>query len=139
MKRNLIGTVSAMALSLLITTNGAYAQSPARADVPFAFNVGTTHMPAGTYKIRRADFNANYIVVSNITTGDTVLSLFQRETPSHVNHKLIFHHRGNQYFLAEIWGGERGPGMAVPVIKAEQKVEVASNPAPTQNIEIALR
>jgi hypothetical protein len=29
--------------------------------------------------------------------------------------------------------------MAVPVIKAEQKVEVASNPAPTQNIEIALR
>jgi hypothetical protein len=138
MKRNLIGTVSLMALSLLITNTGAYAQSPARADVPFAFNVGATHMPAGTYKIKRADFNSNFIVVSNINTGDTVLSLFQRETPSHVNHKLIFHHRGNQYFLAEIWGGEGGPGMAVPVTKAEQQVEIARAPA-TPNVEIALR
>jgi hypothetical protein len=139
MKRNLIGTVSLVALSLLITNNGAYAQTAARADVPFAFNVGNTHMPAGTYKVKRADFDSNFIVVSNLSTGDTVLSLFQRETPSHLNHKLIFHHRGNQYFLAEIWGGESNAGMAMPPTKAEREVEVASNPAPTQNIEIALR
>jgi hypothetical protein len=138
MKRNLIGTVSLMALSLLITNNGAYAQTPARAEVPFAFNVGTTHMPAGTYKIKRAAFDSNFIMVSNINTGDTVLSLFRRETPSRVNHKLIFHHRGNQYFLAEIWGGEGSPGMAVPVTKAEKQVEIARAPA-TPNIEIALR
>jgi hypothetical protein len=138
MKRNLFGTVSLVALSLLITNNGAYAQTAARADVPFAFNVGTTHMPAGTYKIKRADFDTNFIMVSNINTGDTVLSLFQRETPSHVSHKLIFHHRGNQYFLAEIWGGEGNAGMAMPATKAEQQVEVARNPTP-QNIEIALR
>jgi hypothetical protein len=138
MKRNLIGTVSLVALSLLITNNGAYAQTAARADVPFAFNVGTTHMPAGTYKIKRADFDTNFIMVSNINTGDTVLSLFQRETPSHVGHKLIFHHRGNQYFLAEIWGGEGNAGMAMPATKAERQVEVARNPTP-QNIEIALR
>ena len=138
MKRNLIGTVSLVALSLLITNNGAYAQTAARADVPFAFNVGTTHMPAGTYKIKRADFDTNFIMVSNINTGDTVLSLFQRETPSHVSHKLIFHHRGNQYFLAEIWGGEGNAGMAMPATKAEQQVEVVSNPTP-KNIEIALR
>jgi hypothetical protein len=139
MKRNLFGTVSLVALSLLITNNGAYAQTAARADVPFAFNVGTTHMPAGTYKIKRADFDTNFIMVSNINTGDTVLSLFQRETPSHVSRKLIFHHRGNQYFLAEIWGGEGNSGMAMPATKAEREVEVVSNPAPTQNIEIALR
>jgi hypothetical protein len=138
MKRNLFGTVSLVALSLLITNNGAYAQTAARADVPFAFNVGTTHMPAGTYKIKRADFDTNFIMVSNINTGDTVLSLFQRETPSHVSHKLIFHHRGNQYFLAEIWGGDGSAGMAMPATKAEQQVEVARNPTP-QNIEIALR
>ena len=139
MKRNLIGTVSLVVLSLLTTNNGAYAQSAARADVPFAFNVGTTHMPAGTYKIKRADFDSNFIMVSNINTGDTVLSLFQRETRSHASHKLIFHHRGNQYFLAEIWGGEGNAGMAMPATKAQQQVEVASNPAPTQNVLIALR
>ena len=138
MKRNLIGTVSLMALSLLITTNGAYAQTAARADVPFAFNIGTTHLPAGTYKIKRADFDTNFIMVSNVKTGDTVLSLFQRETPSHVSQKLIFHHRGNQYFLAEVWGGEGSSGMAMPATKAERQVEVARAPA-TPNVEIALR
>lgn len=138
MKRNLIGTVSLVALSLLITNNGAYAQTAARADVPFSFNVGATHLPAGTYKVKRADFDSNFIMVSNINTGDTVLALFQRETSSHVNRKLIFHHRGNQYFLAEIWGGEGSAGMAMPVTKAEQQVEVARTPDP-RNIEIALR
>jgi hypothetical protein len=139
MKRNPIGTVSLVALSLLFTNTGAHAQTAARANVPFAFNVGTTHLPAGTYKIKRADFDSSFIMVSNINTGDTVLSLFQRETPSQISHKLIFHHRGNQYFLAEIWGGEGSAGMAVPPTKAERQVEVASSPAPTQNIEIALR
>jgi hypothetical protein len=138
MKRNLIGTVSLVALSLLFTNTGAHAQTAARANVPFAFNVGTTHMPSGTYKIKRADFETNFIMVSNLNTGDTVLSLFQRETPSHVTPKLIFHHRGNQYFLAEIWGGEGNAGMAMPATKAERQVEVAGTPA-TQNIEIALK
>jgi hypothetical protein len=95
-------------------------------------------LPAGTYKIKRADFDSNFLMVSNVKTGDTVLSLFQRETPSRVNHKMIFHHRGNQYFLAEVWGGEGSPGMAMPATKAEQQVEIARAPA-TPNIEIALR
>src|ERR1700736_6231329 len=107
MKRNRIGSIS-----LLFTNNGAFAQSAARADVPFAFNVGNKHLPAGAYEIKRADFDTNFVMVSNRDTGETVLSLFQREIPSHVSHKLIFHHRGNQYFLAEIWGGEGNAGIA---------------------------
>jgi hypothetical protein len=138
MKRSRIGTVSLLALSLVITRNGAYAQTAARADVPFSFNIGTTHMPAGTYKVKRADFDSNFIMVSNINTGDTVLSEFQRETPSHVNRKLIFHHRGNQYFLAEVWRGDGSPGMAMPATRAEQQVEIARAPV-TPNVEIALR
>jgi hypothetical protein len=114
MKRNRIGNISLLALSLLFTTTSAFAQAPARAYVPFAFNVGTKHLPAGTYEIKRADFNSNFVMVSNRNTGETVLSLFQRETPGHVNHKLIFHHQGNQYFLSEICGGEGTIGMAMP-------------------------
>ena len=138
MKRNRIGSISLLALSLVFTNNGAFAQSPARADVPFAFNVGSKHLPAGAYEIKRADFNSNFVMVTNRGTGETVLSMYRPETPGHINHKLIFHHRGNQYFLAEIWGGEGSTGMAVSVPKAEPAVEVASNPIP-ENIEIALR
>ena len=138
MKRNRIGNLSLLALSLLFSTTGAFAQSPSRANVPFAFNVGTKHLPAGPYEIKRADFNSNFVMVTNRGTGETVLSLYRPETPGHKNHKLIFHHRGNQYFLTEIWGGEGATGMAMPVTKAEQQVEVASNPT-TKNIEIALK
>ena len=137
MKRNLIGTVSLVALSLLINS-GAYAQTAAQADVPFAFNIGTKHLPAGTYQIKAADFDSDFVMVSNVKTGETVLSLYQRETPSHVSRKLIFHHRGNQYFLAEVWGGEGNAGMAMPVNKAERQVEVARTPT-TPNVEIALK
>ena len=128
MKRNRIGNISLLALSLVFTNNGAFAQSPARADVPFAFNVGTKHLPAGAYEIKRADFDSNFVMVSNRDTGETVLSLYQRETPGHVRNKLIFHHRGNQYVLSEIWGGEGSAGMAMPATKAAPVVEVASNP-----------
>jgi hypothetical protein len=100
--------------------------------------VGTKHLPAGAYEIKRADFDSNFVMVSNRDTGETVLSLFQRETPGQVRNKLIFHHRGNQYFLSEIWGGEGNAGMAMPATKAERQVEVARNPV-KKNIEIALR
>jgi hypothetical protein len=140
MKSNRLGNISLLALSLLFTTTSSFAQSPARANVPFAFNVGTKHLPAGTYEIKRADFDSNFVMISNHNTGETVLSLFQKEAPGRVNHKLIFHHQGNQYFLSEIWGGEGGIGMAmgVPATKAEPQTEVASNPTP-KYVEIALR
>lgn len=138
MKRNRLGNISLLALSLLLTTTSVFAQAPARAYVPFAFNVGNKHLPAGTYEIKRADFDSNFVMVSNRNTGETVLSLFQRESPGHVNHKLIFHRQGNQYFLSDIWGSEGAVGIAMPAVKATQQTEVASNPAP-KYIEIALR
>jgi hypothetical protein len=138
MKSNRIGNISVWALSLLFTTTSAFAQAPARAYVPFAFNVGTSHLPAGTYEIKRADFDSNFVMVSNRNTGETVISLFQKETPGHVNHKLIFHRQGSQYFLSDIWGSDGAVGMAMAIPKAEQQTEVASNPAP-KYVEIALR
>jgi hypothetical protein len=44
MKFNSIAQSSLMVLSLLLTVAGAHAQSAARANVPFAFKVGTTQM-----------------------------------------------------------------------------------------------
>ena len=39
MKRNLVGTLSLVVMSLLLNVNGAYAQSAVKANVPFPFNV----------------------------------------------------------------------------------------------------
>jgi hypothetical protein len=138
MKRNLIGSLSLVALSLLFTSIGAHAQSAAQAYVPFAFSVGTTHLPAGTYKIKRDEFDTNYITIRNLNTGATILSLFQRATPGRLSHKMVFRHVGDQYFLAEIWGSEATPGMTIPTTKRERQLEVAAVPS-TRNVEIALK
>jgi hypothetical protein len=136
MKRNLIGTLSLVALSLLLTATGAHAQSGAEAYVPFAFNVGTVHMPAGTYEIRRPEIDLNYVTVCNLKTGTTALSLFQAQSASHVSHKLIFRHVGNRYFLAEIWGG--ASGMTIQATKLQRKLQAARGPS-SKNVEIALK
>jgi hypothetical protein len=138
MKRNLIGTLSLVALSLLFTTSGAHAQSPTQAYVPFAFSVGTTHLPAGTYQIRREESDANYITIRNLNTGATMISLFQRQAHGHLSHKMVFRHVGDQYFLAQIWGAEAAPGMTIPATKQERQREVAAVPS-TKNVEIALK
>ena len=72
MKRNLIGTLSLVALSLLLTAAGAAAQSTVQANVPFAFRIGTTQLPAGTYRIKAA--GQSLIVASNRETMKSVYS-----------------------------------------------------------------
>ena len=63
MKRYLIGTLSLVALSLLLTATGAAAQSAVQFNVPFACRVGTTQLPAGTYRIKAE--GQSLIVIGN--------------------------------------------------------------------------
>ena len=136
MKFNSIAQSSLMVLSLLLTVTGAHAQSAARAKVPFAFKVGTTQMPAGTYNIQNV--GANIVTVRNVQTGTSVLAMGRRESPSKKMDKLIFHHYGSQYFLTEILGSEGSQAMVFPATKREKELQVAHAPTNTgNNIEIA--
>jgi hypothetical protein len=139
MKRNSIAKSSLVVLSLLLTVAGAYAQSPLRAKVPFAFQVGKAHEPAGTYTIHR-DIDSNFVMIRNVHTGAAVLALVHLQPASKTTGKLIFHRVGSQYSLTEIWGGAGSLGMALPVPKRNRKLEVASGPSDAGNtFEIALK
>jgi len=118
MKRNLIGILTLVVMSLLSAT-GAYAQSIVKADVPFAFSVGAAQLPAGTYKINATSDNT--IAIQNGQTG--ALSSVRREYPRNTRAKLVFHHLGNQYFLAEIWRGSDSEGMVIGASKMEKELE----------------
>jgi hypothetical protein len=139
MKRNSIATSSLVVLSLLLTAAGAFAQSAARANVPFAFKVGKVQVPAGTYSVKR-DFASNIVTVRNDKTGTTVLALVNLQPASKTTGKLIFHHVGSQYSLTEIWDGAGSQGMALSTPKGKREREVASGPSDAGNtFEIALR
>jgi hypothetical protein len=137
MKCNSISKSSFLVLSLLLTVAGAHAQSAARANVPFAFKVGTTQMPAGTYAIRN-DAGSSVVMVRSVQTGTSVLAMGRRESPSKTTDKLIFHRYGSQYFLAAILASKGSQGMVFPATRQEKELQVAYAPANSgNNIEIA--
>jgi hypothetical protein len=137
MKFNSISKSSFLVLSLLLSVAGAHAQSAARANVPFAFKIGTTQMPAGTYAIRN-DAGSNIVAVRNVQTGVSALAMGRRESPTKKTDKLIFHRYGSQYFLTAILGSRGSDGMVLPATKQEKESQVAYASANSGNtIEIA--
>jgi hypothetical protein len=137
MKFNSIAQSSLMVMSLLLTAAGAHAQSAARANVPFAFKMGTTQMPAGTYSIQNAQ-GSNIVQVRNVQTGVSALAMGRAESPSKKTDKLIFHRYGGQYFLTAILGSKGSDGMVFPASKQEKELQIAYASANSGNtIEIA--
>ena len=138
MKINSFATSSLVVLSLLFTA-GAYAQSVVQAHVPFAFKVGQKQMPAGTYVIDR-EIGSSFVTVRNIETGTSVQAMGRTETASKKTEKLIFHHYGSQYLLAEIWGAAGSQGMVLPATKQQKDLELAQGSANAgNNVEVASR
>jgi hypothetical protein len=143
MKLNLFATLSLGALSALLTATSAYAQHGVEANVPFAFSVGSTQMPAGTYTITVNSLNAS-VQIHNTDNSATIFSHAQREYPGEKNQKLVFRQVHDQYFLAEIWGEKGSEGMMLgapkPQAKPKARVEEASQPTPPQKeVMIALK
>jgi hypothetical protein len=139
MKRTLFATLSLGALSVLVTATGAYAQPAVEATVPFAFNVGTTHLPAGTYTIK-ADLLSSSVTIRNCNNSATILAHAQPEYPGARNHKLVFRHAGDQYFLAEIWGEQGSEGMKLRAPKPVTRLEEAKQRWPSgDEVLIALK
>jgi hypothetical protein len=140
MKRNLIGILSLVVMSLM-TNATAYAQSLAKANVPFAFYVGSAQLPGGTYAIDAVGLTT--IEIRNAQTSAGALSIVGRDYQSDSVARLVFHHLGSQYFLAEIWRGAGTSGMMIAPSKQEKSLEkelklANSQPNTGEEVMIAL-
>ena len=123
MKRNLITILSLVVMSLLLNATAVYAQSYAKAEVPFAFNVGAKQLPAGSYEIRVLSQSPNQIMIRNTESTAAALSVARNEGPRDTESKLVFDRIGTQYFLTEVWKGFVAGGMIVPTSKHEQELK----------------
>jgi len=121
MKRNLITILSLVALSLMVTATGAFAQGYAKANVPFDFKVGSAQLPAGTYTVKVEEQGT--ISIHNGDSNAAAMSNARREFPRDTTAKLVFHKVGSQYFLAEIWRDSTTEGMIVPTSRQEKELE----------------
>ena len=120
--KNVISTIS----TILLAAISVYAQQPINIQIPFAFHVGRTVLPAGTYttdvsagtgvlRMRSDDGKANVIALSN-----RVLS----NRPSQ-DSKLVFHKYGDQYFLYQYWSA--GSASGTEMLKSQSEKTVAAS------------
>lgn len=135
MNRKLIGILMTLALSLLISVPVTYAQNVATANVPFAFTVGRSEMPAGTYTIRH--LSPSVIAVMDGNTGKSVLTLVRPESAgnSDATPKLVFNKYGDKYFLSRVSPGFGSTPMQLPTSGLERELRIAANrSAPEQTV-----
>jgi hypothetical protein len=136
MKRNLIATLSLV--SFLFTATGAYAQPGLMADVPFAFHVGNSQLPAGRYRIS-VDSQSSRIKIQSLATTATISSHGQQDYHGKKSDTLVFRQAGGEYFLTEIWGEQGSEGMKLRGPKPVTTLEVASQPSHSGNVMVALK
>ena len=108
--------VSAIAIGLFASTPSARAQDslPVKVTIPFAFQMGSKQMAAGSYDMH---VRLSHTVVQLQDQGSAKRALrvllgspLQDGTIQRTG-RLIFHQYGNRYFLSEVWDAYTGMGV----------------------------
>ena len=140
MKRSVFGALMILIVACSIAVPVVNAQQTIMtANVPFAFSIGDTQLPAGAYAVRE---EGRATLVQSKDAVYSVLAIYNYAGPSKADDtKLVFHKVGDHYFLAQIWTSARDQGLAVPESKLEKELR-ASNSGPQGGVEtviVALR
>ncbi len=128
---------SAVAVALVLSMVAAgkcYAQGSVRADIPFAFVVGNTTLPAGEYQIKHlsmSNASAQVIWRTDDSVSMIVLTDVADQKGNDTEPRLIFQRYGNECFLSQIWSGPTGRQLH----KSRREKELARN---EQSTEVAV-
>ena len=141
MKRNVFGALMTFIVAATIAAPVVHAQKIAKADVPFAFRVDSTWLPAGAYDVRELGESATLIISEDNKQHALVLNSSAGDNKTAAT-KLVFHKIGDNYFLAEVWTTARDQGLAIHESKMEKEM-TASNRANggggAESVIVALR
>jgi len=138
MKR--INAIAIFAVATLVAAGSAMAQGRAvKANVPFDFNVGRTHVPAGTYTISTTG-SSNIVELWNDSRKVNIFQPVYADGKQASGSKLVFAKYGDQYFLHEILCSSSDMNLQVPTSKAEKSMQrqQASLQNEKNNVYIAL-
>jgi hypothetical protein len=129
MKTNFGRLLTTIGLSAVLGGSLMQAQpKPAgKADIPFAFHVRDSALPAGSYTVQKIG-TAGMVEIRNNDTGQAILALAPpKRSGNTADSKLVFHKYGDRYFLSELWLAGAGAVDCVSMGKLER--EVRSTPA----------
>jgi hypothetical protein len=123
-----------LALCLLTVGGGIVANaqidsdSRIEANVPFAFVVGKTTLPAGKYEIKGIDDNTPGVLELRSANGRKTI-VFEtdaartRDDEPATKTELVFDKIGDKYFLSQVWAEGNGAGSQLVKSKTEKRLE----------------
>ena len=108
----------------------------ARVNVPFAFETGSGHYPAGVYTIR---METPFILMIRGVSGSGVATM-KAEYGGHPAKRgvAVFHRYGNRYFLNEVSVTGESRHLYLLPSKAEKQMQIAASKTAPANLEVAL-
>jgi hypothetical protein len=118
---------STIAVGLFASTASAKAQNSPRVTVsiPFAFQMGSTQMPAGAYDMH-VRLSHTVVQLQDEGSGKQAVGILLGSALEGGNiqrtGRLIFHRYGNRYFLREVWDADSGLGVGSAPSGAEMKI-----------------
>jgi hypothetical protein len=135
-----------VAFATLLAGQTARAQTPDHgvvANIPFAFQIGSYYLPAGTYRVQMQ--GNDFLSIKSDSGAAVMLVTWESANRPSTNSAIVFHHYGNQYFLREVrTEGDQGFLWSYET-RAERRAKLeedASNPnsGPREDakVEIAL-
>jgi hypothetical protein len=121
-----------LAALVLVTTVAINANAQSRSrqelrvDVPFAFNVGNTSLPAGEYRITIVNpaSDCSVVQIAGVDESKKIMVLTKDITGGRpANARVAFRRYGSQYFLAQVWMAADPAGLATPRSRTEKQLQ----------------
>ena len=108
--------ILAAAISLGLMATSGLAQSTVTVRIPFAFYVGETKLPAGSYVIDAERPQVVRITNTSTRNVDAAFNTVAITRPGMSNQPggLVFYRYDRNYFLSEIWTSGNSTGHLVP-------------------------
>jgi hypothetical protein len=133
----LAAIVLAIAVGANIPASQALGQAPrVAADIPFDFQNGSDHLPAGRYIV---SINSEHLMSLQGTKATSMaLSRVEINSKPAANGKLVFDKYGSRYFLREVWLANQGEHQVLAQSKAEKRQQNALNATERDGTEVAV-
>jgi hypothetical protein len=112
-----------------------------RVNVPFAFNVGNTVLPAGEYRVNIVNPSSDLsvlLIASSDGKSKTMVKTTDVRGWATAKAKLSFRHYGSHYFLAQVWMSGEQTGLATPSSSAERAIRRQLGNANKKNDVVAV-
>ena len=135
MTKRSLSILSAMTLVTVLSPLAVWlGAAEVTCQIPFAFTVNDTPLPAGHYTVSTRD---NALLISGLTRSAIVLGQ-RTESRTRTTPKLVFDKLGDHYTLREVWMDERS-GREFPKSRGYEDRRLAASQGKVERLVIAAR